>query len=131
MSSRDTIYKKIQRIAHRMLAAAQARREVKSWQRPCADCGTWESSTWVDEHRDYSDPYDIVCVCGSCNVKRGPAILMLFNVETCEWEQLLPSAYIPKAQRTAHVDTRTWTLERLLRERVVSQSHLVCTPIRL
>lgn len=126
---RNPIYKKVQRIAHQMMQAAQARGSLKSWQRPCADCGTWESWTWCDEHRDYSDPYDIVCVCGSCNQKRGPALLMLFNVETAEWEQVFRSAYIPLMNREAHVDTRTWTLARMLRQGVVSESALVCAPV--
>jgi hypothetical protein len=37
----------------------------------CVDCG--KQATDYD-HRDYNKPLDVVPVCRSCNVKRGPAI---------------------------------------------------------
>lgn len=37
----------------------------------CADCG--EDAT-IYEHRDYERPLDVVPMCASCNVKRGPAV---------------------------------------------------------
>jgi len=122
---RNPIYDKVQKIAHRMMQAAQARGELKSWQRPCADCGTNDAWAWADEHRDYSDPYDIVCVCASCNQKRGSALLMLFNVETAEWERVWPSVFM------VDVDTKHWSIERLLEQGVIQQSHIACTPIHL
>lgn len=36
----------------------------------CADCGT-QARDW--DHRDYTRPLDVVPVCRSCNLKRGPA----------------------------------------------------------
>jgi hypothetical protein len=89
MQKRSPLYKKVQRMAHHMMATAQARGELKSWQRPCVYCGTWKAWSWHDEHRDYSDPYDIVCSCASCNAKQGPALVMLFNVESANWERVL------------------------------------------
>lgn len=126
-SRRNNIYKTVQRIALQMMQAAQERGELKSWQRPCAECGTWNAWAWRDEHRDYSDPYAIECVCAPCNGNRGPALLMLFNVETAEWEQVSPISFT----KTAHVDVRHWTLDKLLRKNVVTESHLVCTQIQL
>ena len=124
---RSLVYATVQKIAHGMLADALARGELrgKSWQGRCVDCGTTSAWTWVDEHRDYSDPYDIVTVCASCNQKRGSAILMLFNVETAEWERVWPSYF------TADVNVKHWTLDRLLKQGILQKSYLVCTPIQV
>lgn len=46
------------------------RREI-----PCSDCGS-EIAT-VYDHRDYFEPLIVEPVCGSCNVKRGPATITL------------------------------------------------------
>lgn len=37
----------------------------------CVDCGRWAT---VYDHRSYAAPLDVVPVCSSCNVKRGPAV---------------------------------------------------------
>lgn len=36
----------------------------------CADCGT---AAQCYDHRDYSEPLNVVPVCTSCNIRRGPA----------------------------------------------------------
>jgi hypothetical protein len=129
MTKRNPLYKKIQRIAFYMMQAAQMGGKLKSWQRPCADCGTWDAWAWIDEHRDYSDPYDIVCVCAPCNQKRGPADLWLFNVETAEWQSVLPwTSYV---KYTAKVNARHWTLKKMLRRGMISKANLLCMPIHL
>lgn len=37
---------------------------------PCADCG---KPSKHHDHRDWRRPLDVVMVCHSCNIKRGPA----------------------------------------------------------
>ena len=67
-----TVYFAQMKAANAAVCKAKGRGEIpRASEFKCVDCGQ-QAKDW--DHRDYSKPLDVMPVCRSCNIRRGPAL---------------------------------------------------------